>query len=31
MEYATTIAAVIIGGMIVVSLMTEFFNRNASD
>lgn len=31
MEYATVIAAVIIVGMIAVSLMTQFFNRNASD
>ena len=28
---ATTIAAVIIVGMILVSLMTEIINRNATD
>ena len=31
MNYAITIAAVIIIGMILVSLMTEIINRNATD
>ncbi len=31
MGYAITIAAVIIIGMILVSLMTELFNMNATD
>jgi|WetSurMetagenome_2_1015567.scaffolds.fasta_scaffold1210747_1 hypothetical protein len=31
MDYAVTIVMVIIVGMILVSLMTQLFNRNASD
>lgn len=31
MDYTVTIVMVIIVGMILVSLMTQLFNRNASD